>query len=67
MASKDGGSHEPYEMDPISSSRLLTFLLIAAGIAVAAWFLFARAAPRPESSTPQPATVQMTCTCRPAQ
>ncbi len=53
-----------------SAGRLLTFLLIAAGLAVMAWLLFSRPEPRPGPDQPPPVPtgqVTMTCTCRPAQ
>ncbi len=53
------------DKDASDSARHLVYLLIAAGVAVALWMLFAQTDSRPH---PSPADeVIMTCTCRPTQ
>lgn len=67
-----GAPRNPFK-DPeggTDAGRMLTFMLIAAGLAVVAWLLFTRsqgALPgKYEPGAPVGQTV-MTCTCRPAQ
>lgn len=59
----DDGALKPLDDSP-DGGRLLTFLLVAAGIAVAAWFAFARH-DVPATAAPVD-NVKCTCTCTPA-